>query len=107
MVKLPFAPGREQSGQRPAIVIQDAGYGQASPVVLVVPLTSQLGALRFPGTFRIEPGPGNGLRAPSVTMVFQVRALDRSRFARRIGVITAGQLDRLFSTLDELTGRQR
>ena len=27
MVSLPFVPGREQAGQRPAIVIQDTSYG--------------------------------------------------------------------------------
>ncbi len=60
-VALPATTGHEQSGQRPCLVIQDALYGQRSPLVLVVPLTSQLGTLRFPGTVQIEPTPQNGL----------------------------------------------
>jgi mRNA interferase MazF len=105
MVTLPFAAGREQSGQRPAAVIQDAVYGQASPLVLVVPLTTQLGALRFPATVRIEPSPENGLRTPSVAMVFQTRATDRSRFVRRIGELAPADLERLLTELAKLTGR--
>ena len=50
-VVLPVAPqGREQSGMRPVVVIQEGVYGARSPLVLIVPLTSQLSALRFPAT---------------------------------------------------------
>ncbi len=87
MVSLPFSGGREQSGERPAVVIQDGVYGQGSPLVLVVLLTSQLAALRFPASVQIQPSRENGLSFPSVAMVFQTRALDRTRFLRRIGVL--------------------
>lgn len=105
MVSLPFSSGREQSGNRPAIVIQDAAYGQASPLVLVVPLTSQLAALRFPATVRIEPSLANGLNLPSVALVFQTRATDRSRLSRAIGRISDADLDRVLFDLARLTGR--
>lgn len=54
IVALPAASGREQGWQRPAAVVQDAVYGQASPLVLVVPLTSPFNALRFPATAQIS-----------------------------------------------------
>ncbi len=38
--------GHEQTGRRPAIAIQDELA--ALPTILVIPLTSHLGALRFP-----------------------------------------------------------
>jgi mRNA interferase MazF len=104
MVALPFAAGREQGGQRPAIVIQDAAYGQGSPLVLVVPLTSQLGALRFPATVQIQPSAGNGLSQVSVAMVFQTRATDRSRFVRHIGTLAPLDLARVLDELARLTG---
>lgn len=104
LVLLPFAGGREQRGLRPAIVIQDPAYGQRSPLVLVVPLTSQLSALRFPATIRLDPSPENGLSVPSVAMVFQTRALDRSRFVRPIGQITPNDLESILLELARLTG---
>lgn len=105
MVSLPFTSSREQGGRRPAIVIQDAVYGQGSPLVLVVPLTSQLDALRFPATVQIAPAAGNGLRVPSVALVFQARALDRSRFVQRIGTVAAEDLRSVLTELAKLAGR--
>jgi mRNA interferase MazF len=92
LVALPLSAGRERGGHRPAVVIQDAVYGQRSPLVLVAPLTSQLAALRFPATVRLTPSAANGMTVPSVVLVFQTRALDRSRFVKRIGELTAGEL---------------
>jgi mRNA interferase MazF len=60
-VSLPIGTGREQGGQRPAVIVQDALYGQRSPLVLIVPLTSQLNALRFSATVQIDPSSQNGL----------------------------------------------
>jgi len=79
LVVLPFGAGREQTGQRPAIVVQDAIHGQGSPLVIVVPVTGQSAALRFPGSVEIAPTRANGLTVPSVAMTFQLRALDRAR----------------------------
>ena len=105
-VTLPFAEGgREQSGQRPALVMQDSAAGQGSPLVLVVPLTSQISASRFPATVRLEPTPENGLTAVSIAMVFQIRALDRSRFVRRLGTVGDETVASLLAALDALLGR--
>jgi mRNA interferase MazF len=103
-VSLPFSTGREQAGQRPAVVIQDAAYGQSSPLALVVPLTSQLAALRFPATVRIEPTSQNGLTRTSVALVFQTRALDRSRFTHQLGILAEEDLNRILFELRRLTG---
>ena len=105
MVALPFSGRREQSGERPAIVIQDAVYGQGSPLVLIVLLTSQLAAQRFPASVRVDPTPSNGLSAPSVAMVFQARALDRSRFLRKVGTLPGEVLAAIITELSRLTGQ--
>lgn len=107
MVSLPAIGGHEQAGERPAIVIQDAADGAGSPLVLVIPLTSRLSAARFPATVPISPDSENGLRAESLAMVFQVRALDRSRFTRRLGRVSDMTLGSVFEALDRLTGRCR
>jgi mRNA-degrading endonuclease toxin of MazEF toxin-antitoxin module len=44
---LPAANGREQRGRRPAVVMQDDGYGGALPVILMAPLTTAKTALRY------------------------------------------------------------
>jgi mRNA interferase MazF len=105
-VILPLAPsGREQSGTRPVIIIQDSAYGDRSPLVLIVPLTSQAAAARFPGTVSLEPTPTNGLTISSVAMIFQARALDRVRFTSRKGEITGEQLSLILDELQKLVGR--
>jgi hypothetical protein len=47
---------------RPPIVAQAASATTSLPTVLLIPLTSQLDALRFPGTVLIERDATNGLR---------------------------------------------
>ncbi len=105
LISLPAVGGREQAGQRPAVVLQSQSYGQNSPLVVVVPLTSQKDATRFAGTVAIEADARNGLRTRSVAMVFQIRAVDRSRFRTRLGTISPGDLSRIFAEVDRLLGR--
>jgi mRNA interferase MazF len=83
LVGLPDSDKREEKGNRPAIAVQtDVAV---SPMLMIVPVTSSLGALRFPFTVRIEPSALNGLTLLSVAMVFQMRAIDRKRIIRKIG----------------------
>lgn len=86
MVELPpplGGVGREQSGRRPAVVAQDDTPGL--PTLLVAPLTSQLSALRFPHTLRVEPSPENGLSMPSAVLLFQLQVVDKRRILRVVG----------------------
>lgn len=105
LVALPFAGGREQGGQRPAVIVQDFAYGQRSPLVLVVPVTSHQTALRFPATVALPPALSNGLTLPSVALVFQTRALDRSRFVQKLGALSQAELDTVLAELNKLTGQ--
>ncbi|MCC5640217.1 type II toxin-antitoxin system PemK/MazF family toxin [Nostoc sp. CHAB 5844] len=83
LVSLPDSDKREEKGNRPAIAVQtDIAV---SPMLIIVPVTSSLGALRFPYTVRIEPSAINGLTLLSVAMVFQLRAIDPKRIIRNIG----------------------
>jgi mRNA interferase MazF len=98
--------GREQSGRRPVIVLQDdSAHPKQSPLVIMVPLTSQLATLRFPATVRIDPTSQNGLASPSVALVYQIRAIDRRNFGPFIGVIDQATLDDIHQQLDTLMGR--
>lgn len=82
---LPSRNGREQRGRRSVIIWQDMqAFGQL-PTAVVIPLTSQLDTLRFPGTLLIQPTPQNGPAVPSVALVFQIGACDVRRIGDRMG----------------------
>jgi mRNA interferase MazF len=104
-VEMPPKGGHAQSGRRPAIILQTDEASARVPTVLLAPLTSQLDALRFPGTVLIEPDSQTGLRRRSVALVFQLTALDQRHLKDRLGSVSSKSLDAVFSALDELTGR--
>ena len=85
----PATQGREQFGRRPAIIIQDETQFDNTPTVIVVPVTSQKAALRFPATVLISPTPNNGLQAESIALVYQIRAIDRKRVQQVMGTLEA------------------
>jgi mRNA interferase MazF len=93
LVGLPELDKREEKGNRPAIAVQTDLA--TSPMLMIVPVTSSLSALRFPFTVKIEPSNLNGLTLPSVAMVFQMRAIDRKRIIRKIGNLESKYLDRV------------
>jgi mRNA interferase MazF len=91
-VELPDAGGREQAGRRPAIVMQDDVYAGNLPTTIVIPLSSAMAALRFPGTASVKATQSSGLRTDSVALVFQIRAIDRSRVKAALGSISDQEL---------------
>jgi len=91
-VEIPSSDGHEQSGARPAIIVQAIRFEKQLPTILIVPLTSQLAAQSFPGTFLIKPDAENGLTMPSIALVFQLRAIDKRRLKRKIGKLSSTHL---------------
>lgn len=61
-VEFPVRGGRVQAGRRPAVIMQLASVTAQLPTVLLLPLTTQMDALRFPGTALVEATPTNGFR---------------------------------------------
>ena len=104
-VELQHTSGREQSGRRPAVIMQDEAFAAANPLVTVFPITSAIASMRFAGTLLLEPDESNHLSQTSVVLVFQVRAVDRRIVRERIGEVTPEQLAELYDLLDHLTGR--
>jgi mRNA interferase MazF len=92
---LPQSPGREQFGTRPAVIVEGVALMANQSTVVVVPLTSQQKALRFPGAFSVQPTAANGLTVPSVMLTNQVRAVDMHRIEAVIGKLDASSLERL------------
>ncbi|MCI0459509.1 MAG: type II toxin-antitoxin system PemK/MazF family toxin [Gemmataceae bacterium] len=104
-VDIPFTPGHEQAGERPAVIVQDHPFTTALPTVLIVPFTGAQSAMRFPGTVLVQPDGQNGLTVPSVALVFQLRVLDQRSCLYRLGVLDPAALDQIFAEPDRLTGR--
>lgn len=103
-VELPDSGGREQAGRRPAIVIQNDDYAGSLPTVLVIPLSTAMAALRFPGTAQIKAEKQSGWRTDSVALVFQLRAIDRGRIKEKIGVVSEAEMVDVRSELAKLLG---
>jgi mRNA-degrading endonuclease toxin of MazEF toxin-antitoxin module len=101
-VELPARGGHAQAGRRPAVVVQST---TGLPTTLIIPLTTQLDALRFAGTVLVETDSQNGLRRASVALVFQLTAIDNRYIAGRLGVISKEVLEEIWTALDGLTGR--
>jgi len=97
LVSLPPSDRREQSSRRPAVAVQTDQAGE--PMLIVAPVTSNLAALRFSFTVRVEPSPENGLTLPSIIMVFQMRAIDKVRIIRRIGRVSNEDMERIHAEI--------
>lgn len=54
-------------------------------ISIIMPFTSNILALRFPYTLKIEPNPENGLSVPSILLIFQIRAIDKNRIRNKLG----------------------
>lgn len=93
LVSFPMpANTREQQGFRPAVEVQSNQTAPSLPTTMVVPFTTTLSASRFAHTHTVKPTPANGLAMTSVLMVFQLRAIDKDRIERKIGVIDPADL---------------
>jgi mRNA interferase MazF len=101
-VRIPFAPGHAQAGDRPALIVQNDAFIASLPTVLIVPFTSTSAAARFPGTLVVLPDAQNGLTVPSVALVFQLRALDQRDCLHCLGVLDSATLDSVLALIDQL-----
>lgn len=104
-VEFPAHGGHAQAGRRPAVIMQAAAVSARVPTALLMPLTTQLDALRFPGTVLIEMDTENGLRRPSVALAFQMTVLDQGALGTQIGRLCFKDLQAVRDALDEVTGR--
>lgn len=96
--------GREQIGERPAVVIQvDAAIANLSTVI-VVPFTSNTASLRFFGSVLIVATPTNGLTCDSIALIQQLRVIDKRRITRVVGKLSADDLADIESKVRELLG---
>lgn len=101
--------GREQEGPRPAVLVGLPAHAgrPCFPVLLVAPVTTFRGqdwATAAPGLYPVLTAGMGGLRADSVVLVDQTRALDASRVTRFLGALTPGEYAPIRSGLRLICG---
>jgi len=96
--------GHEQAGTRPALVVHDDATSGTLSVIMIVPFTSNLKAQRFPHTILVQPSKQNGLTAPSVLLVFQLRAIDKQRVSKKIGSLEDELMGKVNQGIKDLLG---
>ena len=81
--------GNQQIGLRPVVVYSKV----VGNLVIIVPMTSNLDALRYNATCKVKKSLVNNLGVDSVALIFQLRAINVSNFGRKIGKLNKEDLD--------------
>lgn len=94
---LPF--GHEQAGRRPALVVSPRSYNERSSLIVVCPITRNVGAWAFKVEIR------EATRVRGAVIADQVRSIDRAaRFTRKTEQVGADTLDRVYGMFAALFG---
>jgi len=91
--------GREQSGQRPVLIISQDVFNQNSGTVIAIALTSQPQRAGFPLTLELIEAK---LEKPSWVKISQIRTLSVERLGNRLGMISPTEMDQVIEGLYEI-----
>lgn len=90
-VDLDPTKGSEQAGRRPVLVIQNDVGNEVAPTVIVAPLTTKAFLKPYPVNVYVPKGAA-GLKENSTVLLSQIRTIDKSRLARKIGQLPSTYL---------------
>ena len=76
--------GSEQSGRRPALILQNNVGNEFSPTTLVAPLTTKSYFESYPVNVNVPKGIA-GLKSDSTVLLSQIRAIDKNRLENKVG----------------------
>ena len=93
--------GTEQTGLRPVLVLSEDIFNLKSGTVIAVALTSQSQKAGFPLTLELS---SKGLPKKSWVKIGQIRTLSVDRLGKKIGKVTAYELDQIIEGLNEILG---
>ena len=87
--------GREIQKTRPALIVQNDVANRLSDMTIVAPITSTVRFPLNPVHVLLPADPFTGLTVTSVALFSQIRAVDRMRLIRRLGVVDDATLERV------------
>jgi mRNA interferase MazF len=93
--------GREQSGQRPVLILSQDVFNDRSGTVIAVALTSQPQRAGFPLTLELQT---KGLPKKSWVKISQIRTLAVERIGQRLGKVSPEELAQILEGLNEIIG---
>ena len=86
--------GAEPGKTRPVVILQTDLLTNNHPTVIVLPITSRI--KKKVTILRVHlDKKTNGLRSPSDILIDQIRAIDKKRLKRKIGILTEQQKDKV------------
>jgi len=95
--------GTEQSGIRPALVIQTDRANASSPHTIIAPFTTKIRGALLPSHVEFIAGEG-GLAEASVLLCEQIRVIDKKRLVRRVGTMGEQELAKVATALKVILG---
>lgn len=95
------AMGREQSGQRPVLILSQDIFNERSGTVIAMALTSQEQRARFPLTHELVKAK---LPQRSWVKISQIRILSTERIGKKIGAVGPEELAHIIDGLNEIIG---
>ena len=93
--------GREQSGERPVLILSHDIFNERSGTVIAMALTSQEQRAMFPLTYEIVR---SRLPKRSWVKISQIRTLSTERIGKKIGIINPEELAQIVEGLNEIIG---
>jgi len=76
--------GREQGGNRPALIVSDEAFNQHMDVVTILPITSRKkGRMVYPNEVLLT-AKESGLESESIVLAHQIRTTSRKRIKRHV-----------------------
>jgi mRNA interferase MazF len=102
LINLDPTIGAEAKKIRPAIIVSDNSLGKL-PLKVIVPLTDWKDRYTLaPWMVNIKPDNVNNLSKESAADCFQIRSLSEERFFKKIGKISAGDLEDIKDALSKV-----
>ncbi len=107
IVLVDFNPviGSEQSGIRPAVIIQIDRANAVSPCTIVAPCTTKIRKALLPSHVVLQAGEAN-LPQDSTVLCEQIRTIDKRRVVKIYGHCTDATLNTLNTALSTILGLQ-
>ncbi|MFA5793087.1 MAG: type II toxin-antitoxin system PemK/MazF family toxin [Candidatus Gracilibacteria bacterium] len=93
-VSLDPIKGHEQSGERPVLVLQNDLLNPHLSTVVIAPITTNLATKGLFTTCFIEKDTTR-LRKDSIVLLYQLRAVDKVRFKKKIGQISPDKMNEI------------